>query len=373
MRTLEQKIDWDEVEDKLYDFRKDWQHVQIVLPIMKRIVDLCEKEGATLLAHYYQIAELQYIAHSTGDSLKLCIDAQKVNTPYIVFCGVHFMAESAHLLNPEKTVLLPDTAASCSIAEGITPDMIKHIRKHNPDAAILAYVNTTAATKAEVDAIYTSSNAERILNNVPNKKVILLPDPNLAENLFRKMKEKISEKEIFYYKEYDFENKFIYLRNANKETDILLPFFEGEEPKTKTGACYVHEELSRSPQMILSYKQRFNPDLIVGHFEISPDLISEGYLSLDNVGSTTEMIEMIRKSGAKKVLMLTECNHGAAIKSAIPGIEIITPCVLCKYMQKISLDKVVRALETKQPVITVPEPTFSKAKKAITNMFELTK
>lgn len=365
-------IDWEFVEEKLYNYRKDWNAVQKSIPLMRKIVNLCEQEGATLLAHYYQIPELQYIAHSAGDSLKLCLDAQKVETPYILFCGVHFMAESAHLLNPDKKVLLPDLEASCSIAEGITPDMIKHIRRLFPEAAILAYINTTAETKAEVDSIFTSSNAEKILNNIPNKQIILLPDPNLSANLFEKMKDKISGKEVLYYKEYDFNKKILLLRNASRNFEVMLPSFIGQEPKTKTGACYVHEELSQSPQMIEGYRQRYNPDLIVGHFEISPQIIQDGYLSLEKTGSTTDMINMIKKSNAKKVLMLTECNHGAAIMNECPKVEIITPCILCKYMKKISLEKVIHSLETKQNLITIQEPIFSKARKSIEKMFELT-
>ena len=203
--------------------------------------------------------------------------------------------------------------------------------------------------------------------------MILLPDPNLSENLFQKMKHKISGKEVLYYKKYDFQNKFVYLRNPKLQQDIVLPFFKGQEPKTPTGACYVHEELSASPQMIEAYRQKYNPDLVIGHFEVNPELVRGNYLSLDKIGSTTDMIRMVKDSKAKKALMLTECHQGAAIMNEVKDVEIITPCVLCKYMKKISLDNVIESLEQKKHLITVPEPTFSKAKRSIERMFELMK
>lgn len=372
-QTLEKRlVDWDVVVNKLKKYGKNEKQIAEALPKMKRIIELCEQEDAILLAHYYQIPELQYIANVTGDSLKLCVEAQKVKSKYIVFCGVHFMAESAHLLNPERTVLLPDTKASCSIAEGINADMIKHIRKSLPNAAVLAYINTTAETKAEVDSIYTSSSAVKVFENIPNAEVVLVPDPNLAANLIAKTKNRVNKK-VYYYKRYEKENKSIILQDALNNAEVVLPFYEGKEPLRPTGACYVHEILSQTPDYIDYMKQHYKADLVIGHFEVSPELINQGYIGIENIGSTSDLLKYIEKSKAKRVLMLTECNFGATIKEQFPEVEIITPCIFCDFMKKISLDSVIDALEQKKHEITVPEQTFTNARNSIYRMFELSK
>ncbi|PIN81547.1 quinolinate synthase [Candidatus Woesearchaeota archaeon CG10_big_fil_rev_8_21_14_0_10_30_7] len=360
------KIDWDEIINKLKILGKPDEEINEAIPKMKKIRKLCKEKNATLLAHYYQIPELQLIAHSTGDSLKLCLDAQEVTTPLIVFCGVHFMAESAFLLNPEKKVLLPDTKAGCSIAEGINPDMIKHIRKRFPKAAIISYVNTTAATKAEVDATYTSANAVKVFENIQTDEVILLPDPNLAANLVNKTS---VNKKVYFYKKYDPITKTIFIHDVQTNTDILLPSYSGQQPKVNTGACYVHELLSEE---YIEHLKEFNKaDLIIGHFEVKPELVKKGFINPNNIGSTSDLLRFVKESNAKNILMLTECNFGAAIAERFPDRKIITPCVFCDYMKKISLDNVIISLEKEQHVITVPEPTASKARNAINKMFEL--
>ncbi len=370
-QTLEKRvIDWNLVVSKLKKYGKSDNSIAEALPKMKRIIELCNQENAILLAHYYQIPELQYIADVTGDSLKLCVEAQKVKSKYIVFCGVHFMAESAHLMNPERTVLLPDTKASCSIAEGINADMIKHIKKNLPRAAVLAYINTTAETKAEVDSIYTSSSAVKVFENIPNQEVVLLPDPNLAANLIEKTKDRVNKK-VYYYKRYEKENKTIVIQDVLNNSEIKLSNYQGKEPLRPTGACYVHEILSQTPGYIDYMKKKHNADLVIGHFEVSPELIKQGYISTENIGSTSDLLKYIEKSKAKRVLMLTECNFGATIKEQFPNVEIITPCIFCDYMKKISLDSVIESLEQKKHAITIPEPTFTNARNAIYRMFEL--
>lgn len=293
--------------------------------IAKEILTLKQEKNAIILAHYYQRPEIQYIADFVGDSLELSKKAKEAKAETIIFCGVHFMAETAKILNPTAKVLIPALDAGCSLADSITPKDVKKLRQQYPNAAVVTYINTSGAVKAECDVCCTSSNVKKILKALPNKEIIFLPDKFMADNLSDT-------------------GKTIYKWN---------------------GACIVHEQFT--PEQITIYKKEHTGVKVLSHLECTSTVAGASDLS----GSTSQIRNYIKESDAKKFLILTECDMGATLQQEFPEKEFLTPCILCPYMKKITLEGVRDAMLKNAYEVHVEEDTRVGALKAIEKMFEL--
>jgi len=292
-----------------------------------KIKKLKKQKKAIILAHNYQSPEIIFgVADYYGDSLGLAKKAMKTKAKIIVFAGVKFMAETAKILNPEKKVLLPDLKAGCSLVEGISVKEIKKLRKKHKGIPIVAYINSSAAVKAAVDVIVTSANAIKIINSLPTKKVIFVPDIYMAENLQKKTKKKIIKW------------------------------------NTK---CIVHESFTEKQ---IDEVKKTNPGIkIFAHLECSPAVVRKA----DAVGSTSQMEEFIKKNKkTKKFMLVTECGMSDLLKAKYPEKEFIIPCSMCPYMKKITLQKILESLEKEKPEIKIAEKTRIKALKAVKRMIE---
>ncbi|MEM4391070.1 MAG: quinolinate synthase NadA [Candidatus Diapherotrites archaeon] len=294
-----------------------------------KIKDLKEKKDAIILAHHYQIPEIIFgVADFVGDSYGLSLEATKVKSKTIVFCGVKFMAETAKILNPEKKVLLPSLEAGCSLAESITPKDIKELKKKHKNSKIVCYVNTSAEVKAECDACCTSSNALKVIEAMPSQKVIFVPDNFMTQNL-----QKLTKKTIITWK----------------------------------GKCIVHETFTR--EQIIHYKNTYQNIKVLAHTECLPNVIE---LS-DLAGGTNDMINYIEKSNAQEFLLITECGMADELKVKFPEKKIMTPCSICPYMKKITLENLLNCLEKNEHEITLSKKTIEKAQKSLTKMLEIGK
>lgn len=292
-----------------------------------KINRLKKLRNATILAHNYQRPEIIFgIADFVGDSLGLSVNAAGTDADEIVFCGVRFMAETAKILSPKKKVLLPDTEAGCSLAESITAKDIRELKRQHPDAAVVCYVNTTAAIKAESDICCTSANIRKVLDSLPNKKVIFVPDEFMAKNVAE-----TTDKEIIRWK----------------------------------GRCIVHETFRE--EMIGDFREKHPGLKVLSHLECSPSVIGIS----DMAGSTSEMIDFVRKSDAKDFLLATECGLSEMMQANFPEKNFAGTCQICPYMKKINLENVLKALENGKFGITVPEKTRRKAKKSLARMMAL--
>jgi quinolinate synthase len=350
---------FEDIEDRLYELGQTGNDVATIMPKLREIDRLRQEKNAIILAHYYQIAPIQLIADKVGDSLALAQAARNIaQDKSLVLCStVHFMAEMVKMLNPDKKVIIPDLEASCSIAEGMNPETVKDIRKNFPDAAIIAYINTTAEAKAQVDLVCTSANASDIVRRVKENQVVLLPDYYFAKNIFAQIddsKEKIAYRGI--------ENGRIALDSNFGKAYYLMPT---KVPKLPKGTCIVHEQFT--PEMVLSYRNQV--DLVLAHPEVKPEVAALA----DMVGGTKKMIDYLRNSPAKKILFITECDMSAPLREAYPEKEFVTPCTLCEYMKKNSLDKIINSLRDEQYEINIPQAIQEKARGSLTKMFEMTR
>jgi quinolinate synthase len=288
---------------------------------------LKKEKNAVILAHNYQTADIIFgVADFVGDSLYLSRMARESNAEIIVFCGVRFMAETAKMLSPQKKVLLPDLDAGCSLAEGITAKDVLKLRKENPGAPVVCYINSYAETKAESDAVCTSSNALKIVESFLQKKIIFVPDKYMAQNLQLQ-----TEKKIIY----------------------------------SNAACMVHE--SFTAKQVLDYKKLFPDAKIIAHLECTPEVAGLA----DFVGSTSGMAPFIKKSTAKKFVVITECGMSDVLRVQFPDKEFITPCSACPYMKKITLEGVYKSLLKKEFKVTVNEKTRKNAMKALEQMIAI--
>lgn len=290
-----------------------------------RILQLKEERNATILAHNYQIPEVQDIADIVGDSLELARAAKSIECDVIVFCGVDFMAETACILNPEKTVLLPAIEACCPMAQMITADEVRMLRRRFPYAAVVSYVNTTAEVKAESDICCTSSNAVKVVESLDEEQVIFLPDKNLAGYVAR-----FSSKEI-------------------------LPW---------QGFCFVHDRIT--PDDVIKAR-RDHPDAkLLVHPECRPEVIDLA----DLVFSTSGMIQHVCSAPDKEFIIGTEIGILHQMKKKCPDkiCYPLSPQAICMNMKRTDLTKVCESLELLQPRITVPEDIAERARKAIERM-----
>jgi quinolinate synthase len=293
-------------------------------PYIQRIAELKRERNAIILAHNYQTPEIFHgVADYRGDSLGLAREGAKTDADVIVLCGVHFMAETAKILSPEKTVLIPDLRAGCSLAESITGEDVRRMRARHPGAPVVTYVNTSADVKAESDICCTSSNAVQVVESLGADKVIFLPDEYLASYVA-------------------------------SQTDVeIIPW---------DGRCEVHERFTAAE--VRSYRAAA-PDLVViAHPECPPDVLAEA----DYVGSTSGMARFVQEKKPARVAMITECSMSDNVAAENPEVEFIRPCNLCPHMKRITLPKILRSLETLEHRVEVDPAVAAKARRAVEAM-----
>ncbi len=290
------------------------------------ILELKREHDAVILAHNYQTPEIFHcVADIVGDSLALAREAMKVDAKVIVLAGVHFMAETAKLLNPAKRVLIPDLGAGCSLAESITAADVRLLRQRYPGVPVVTYVNTSAAVKAESDICCTSGNARKIVESLGVPKVIMLPDEYLAQNIAA-------------------------------ET--------GVEIVTWAGHCEVHERFSAAD---IQQLRAGHPGIVVlAHPECPPEVVAES----DFTGSTAAMIDYVGKEKPPRVVLVTECSMSDNVAVQHPDIDFVRPCNLCPHMKQITLPKIRRALETMQHEVTIDPAVAAPARRAVERMLE---
>ena len=295
-------------------------------PDVDAINRLKREKNAIILAHNYQTPEIFHgVADIVGDSLALAREAMTVDAEVIVLAGVHFMAETAKLLNPVKRVLIPDLRAGCSLAESITAEDVRLLRQRWPGVPVVTYVNTSAAVKAESDICCTSGNAKKIVESLGVPKVIMLPDEYLAQNIAR-------------------------------ETNV--------EIITWAGHCEVHERFSAADVRQL---RAGHPDVVVlAHPECPPEVVAEA----DFAGSTAAMIDYVGRERPHRVALLTECSMSDNVAVQHPETEFIRPCNLCPHMKRITLPGIRRALETMQHEVTIDPAVAAPARRAVERMLE---
>ncbi|MCR8548994.1 quinolinate synthase NadA [Salipiger sp. P9] len=305
----------------------DWA---IHAPYVEAINRLKTERNAVILAHNYMTPQIYHgIADVVGDSLQLAIEATRVEADVIVQCGVHFMAETSKILNPAKTVLIPDMEAGCSLAESITPEGIAEMRRRYPGAPVVTYVNTSAAVKAASDICCTSSNAAQIVAGLEAQTVIMTPDKYLAQNVAKQ----VPEKNIVWY----------------------------------DGSCIVHEQFTA--QELRDFRG-WNPDTrIIAHPECPPDVVAEADFS----GSTSGIIDYVTRELPEKALLVTECSMASNISDALPGVEFVGPCNMCPYMKKITLEKVLWSLHSMEGAVEVDPEVAEGARQAVQRMIDMSR
>ncbi len=300
---------------------------KIHAPLIYKINKIKKEKNAVILAHNYQTPEIYHgIADFAADSLALAVEASKTKADIIVMCGVHFMAETAKLMSPNKKVLLPDMSAGCSLSSSITGKDVRLLKQKYPGTPVVSYVNTSADVKAETDVCCTSANAVKVVESLGVKKVIFLPDDYLAQYVASK-----TSVEIISWK----------------------------------GTCIVHEKFTSKE--IKEIKKQ-NPGIIViAHPECPPDVINAS----DFTGSTSGMSEYIKKNQPKKVMMVTECSMSDNVQVENPKVEFIKPCNLCPYMKKITLPKILNCLENETNEILIPNNLMEKARLSVERMTKI--
>jgi len=307
----------------------------------KRVRELCVEKNAILLAHHYQRPEVQEVADAVADSLKLSQAAAKTNADVIVFCGVHFMAETASILLPEKTVLLPDLRAGCSLAASITVEELLKWKARLPDAVVVAYINTSAAVKAESDYCCTSANAAKVVRAIPaGRTVLFIPDKFLGE---------------------------VVARQTGRSNIVAYP-----------GYCHVHKTI-RPEQVIELMEDHPDVELLLhpecGCVSSCMAKAADGTLPQDRTFflSTEGMLRHIGESPASEFAVGTEVGifHQLTKKFPEKSFFPVNPNAVCAFMKTITLDRIIRSLETMQPEIRVPQAIAVRAKRAIDRMLEL--
>jgi quinolinate synthase len=310
-----------------------YQRVKSVIPPIEwpvfaddidAILTLKRERNAVILAHNYQTPEIFHcVADIVGDSLALAREAMKVDAEVIVLAGVHFMAETAKLLNPSKTVLIPDTRAGCSLAESITAADVRLMRAHHPGVPIVTYVNTSAAVKAESDICCTSGNAKKIVEGLGVPKVIMIPDEYLA-------------------------------RNIAAQTTVEIIAWKGH--------CEVHERFTTED--IRSMRENYPGVTVLAHPECPPEVVAE----CDFTGSTAAMADYVGQNKPARVVLLTECSMSDNVALQYPELEFVRPCNLCPHMKRITLKNIRHALETMTHEVTVAPEIAEKARRAVERM-----
>ena len=286
-------------------------------PLVEKINRLKAEKNAVILAHNYMTPEIYHcVADIVGDSLLLAKESQKAKADTIIMCGVHFMAETAKILNPDKKVLIPDMSAGCSLAESITGEDVRLLKQKYPGLPVVSYVNTSADVKSETDICCTSSNAVEIVESLGVDKVIFLPDEYLAQNVA-----------------------------AQTKVGII----------SYKGTCIVHERFT--PEEIREYRKNYPGIVVLAHPECPPDVVAEA----DYTGSTSKMSNYVKDKQPKKVLMVTECSMSDNVAIENPNVEMIKPCNLCPYMKKITLQGIYNSLVNGTEEVRLSKAVMDKA------------
>ncbi len=306
-------------------------HWETLAPYIHEINRLKAEKNAVILAHNYMTPDIFYgVGDIVGDSLKLARVAAETDANIIIQCGVHFMAETSKILCPDKKVLIPDMRAGCSLSESITGADVRALKEKHPGIPVVTYVNTSADVKAESDVCCTSSNALKIVNALGaegHDTVIMTPDKFLAQNIAA-------------------------------QTDVNIIFWEG--------TCMVHERFT--PQDIRDIRAANDDGVVVlAHPECPPEVMAEA----DYAGSTAQMDEYIKQRQPKKAVLMTECSMSDNIAAANPNVEMIGTCQMCPHMKRISLPKILKALQTEEPEIIIDPEIAARAKLPIERMLEL--
>ncbi len=296
-------------------------------PYVKAINELKKQRNAVILAHNYQTPEIyNCVADFVGDSLQLAREATKVDADVIVQCGVHFMAETAKVLNPAKTVLIPDMRAGCSLADAITGEDVRLLRQRYPGVPVVVYVNTSAEVKAESDICCTSSNALQVVESLGTDRVLFLPDQYLAK----------------------------YVASQSKVQIIAWQ-----------GACEVHERFTGDELRL--YRENDPSVKIIAHPECPPDVIAEA----DFTGSTAHMIDWVRQKKPRRVVLVTECSMAHNVKAELPDVEFTQPCNMCPHMKRITLPKILESLLEMKEEVVVDPAVAERARRSVERMIYL--
>jgi len=293
-------------------------------PYIESINKLKKEKNAVILAHNYMTPEIYHcVADIVGDSLLLAKEAAKTSADIILMCGVYFMAETAKLMSPDKTVLIPDPKAGCSLSESITGKDVRLLKEKYPGVPVVTYVNTSADVKAETDICCTSSNAVEIIESLGVDRVIFLPDEYLA-------------------------------KNVAKETKVKIISWHG--------TCIVHEKFTA--EEIIEYRKD-NPGItILAHPECPPEVIAE----VDFTGSTSKMSNYVKEKQPRKVLMITECSMSDNVSVENPNVEFVRPCNLCPHMKRITLPGILQSLMMNTYEVKIPNAIMKKARIPIERM-----
>ena len=293
-------------------------------PYIHKINKLKKEKNAVILAHNYQTPEIYHgIADFSADSLALAVEASTTSADIIVMAGVHFMAETAKLMSPNKKVLLPDMKAGCSLSSSITGKDVRLLKEKYPGVPVVSYVNTSADVKAETDVCCTSANAVKIVKSLGVKKVIFLPDDYLA-------------------------------KYVASQTDVEIISWKG--------ICIVHDQFNENE---IKNIRKNNPGIkIIAHPECPPEVIKAS----DFAGSTSGMINYVKDNQPKKVMMVTECSMSDNIQVENPNVEFIRPCNMCPHMKKITLPKILDCLENEAGEIIMEQETIDRARLSVKKM-----
>ena len=296
-------------------------------PYVAAINKLKEERNAVILAHNYQTPEIFHcVADITGDSLALARRAIETDAEVIVLAGVHFMAETAQLLNPEKIVLIPDKRAGCSLAESITAEDVKKLRRKYPGTPVVTYVNTSAEVKAESDICCTSGNAVRVVESLDAEEVIFLPDEYLAAYVAQ-------------------------------QTEVEIISWQGH--------CEVHERFTA--EELEEYRESYDYLTIIAHPECPPNVLE----AADFVGSTAQMNNYVLTERPRRVLMVTECSMSDNVAAGVSDVEFVRPCNLCPHMKRITLANIYQALETLEPRVEIDPSIAERARISVERMLAL--
>lgn len=334
--------------------------LQMKAELAAEINRLKRERNAVILGHNYMEPALFYsIPDYVGDSLELCRQAAKTSHDIIVFCGVRFMAETAKILNPEKTVLLPSQKAGCSLAASITAADVRELKRRFPGVPVVTYINTYADVKAESDICCTSANAAAVVESLKTETVIFLPDEYLAKNVARE-----TGKHVIFPKTNgaEIQPNGHDVGRRGKESEATVDY----QMIGWRGRCEVHEKFT--VEDVKNVRKQFADVVVLAHPECSPEVVEASDFS----GSTTAMVKYVESSKARRYLLLTECAMGDNVAAANPDKEMLRLCsVRCPHMNQITLEDTLAALQKHQYVIDVPEEIRARAARAVERMIAI--
>jgi quinolinate synthase len=328
--------DADIVERALVETEPIYERIKHLIPEMEwlshaslisEINRLKQQRNAVILAHNYQTPEIFHgVADITGDSLALARRASDSDADVIVLCGVHFMAETAKILNPERTVLIPDLEAGCSLAESITAEDVRRLKARYPGVPVVTYVNTSAEVKAETDVCCTSANAVEVVESLGVERVIFLPDEYLGEWV-------------------------------RENTDVEVILWQGH--------CEVHEQFTAG--QLRSFRDKYPGVKVIAH----PECKLEVLLEADMVGSTSGMIGWLRDHRPERAVLITECSMSDNVAAEMPDVELVRSCILCPHMKKITLASIAASLKQLQYPVEVDPEVAERARRSVERMLEV--